>query len=165
MLSDDQLKGMEVGAPLAVAEIRRLYALEGGILNMDVRKHVQAQKETIYALELQLHDDQTLRQDYESILKKHDEAMEAFKLMKAAAQRDEETIAELSLQLTKPPERSETFKEVRDERDECHKLLETAATDLAKHILENSVEDGYLVDLSDGIDAMLIKHGIRGLAK
>lgn len=103
--------------------------------NLAAEKVIASQDDLIKTMELQIHDNQSLREDYEALLKKYDEATEAFKLMKDAAQRDEETIRELKA-IIKEPVKSETFKEVRDERD---KLIAAA-----KALME--AEDKYRED-------------------
>lgn len=118
MLTDDQLDAMTASAPLLVQEYRKL----DKELHLKSMAHDECVAD-IHRLELQLHDNQSLREDYEALLKKYDEATEAFKLMKDAAHRDEETIRELKAKVGGPIERSETFKEVRTERDQALKKV------------------------------------------
>lgn len=118
MLTDDQLNAMEASAPLLVAEVRRLQAsaIEWGT-------ELAKAGDTIHRLELQLHDDRTLRDDYEKLVKENahrdkvvQECRQAVEAYKEAALRDEETIKELKLKSERQL-KSETFREVRDERD------------------------------------------------
>lgn len=144
MLSDDQLNAMEPSAPLLVAEVRslrELLAMEKGI--------TEASEGYIQALELQVHDNQTLCEDYGS-------AIRAIYNYKQAAIRDEETIKELKAMVKEGPPRSETFREVRDERDAY-----LAALNGIKDVLAQQDPQAW----PDSIEALLIQAGVKGLAK
>lgn len=84
---------------------------------------VRAMADELHTLKLQLHDNQTLRDDYEKLVKENahrdkvvQECRQAVEAYKEAALRDEETIKELKLKSERQL-KSETFREVRDERD------------------------------------------------
>lgn len=91
----------------------------------------------LHAAELQVHDNQTLREDYEALVAENAhrdsvvaECRAAVETYKEAAHRDEETIKELKARIAGPVERSETFKEVRDERDQALKTVALLADTL-----------------------------------
>lgn len=124
-LSDDQLDAMEASAPLLVQEVRNLRGELHKTIgeNADIETARRDLEFKLHAANLQLHDDQTLRDDYTELLKKHDEALNAIVHYKVAVQRDEETIAHLKTLVKAEPDKSETFKEVRNERDKYLKYL------------------------------------------